>query len=130
MTLDDVFVEDQPKPNGPTLLLIDDERINLLTAQALLNAAGFEVVTVTSGEEALQVFPDQHFDGVITDIHMPIMDGFELARKLAALKDCPVPIAALTADPQISIQDSAISHVLSKPLDTSAVSAWLAKTNP
>ena len=47
-----------------------------------LTAAGFEVVTAVDGSEALQLARGQRFDAISTDVMMPKMDGYELARAL------------------------------------------------
>ena len=57
------------------------------------------VTAVSNGKEALQALSSAHFDGVLMDIHMPVMDGYTACRAIRsqpAYKD--LPIIALTAD--------------------------------
>src|ERR1051325_2438826 len=83
----------------PKRLLIVDDEPNLLRAlEAYLGAEGFEVTTARSGAEALVKLAQGLPDLVISDIRMPGMSGYELARQL---RDSPrtalVPIVFLTA---------------------------------
>jgi len=80
------------------LLVVDDE-VNLLRAvAAMLRAEGYEVTTARSGRDALTHVARSVPDLVVSDIRMPGMDGYQLAR---ALRDSPrtslVPIVFLTA---------------------------------
>jgi DNA-binding NarL/FixJ family response regulator len=83
----------------PKRLLIVDDEPNLLRAlEALLNAEGFEVTTARSGPDALVKLAQGVPDLIVSDIRMPGMSGYELARQL---RDSPrtalVPIIFLTA---------------------------------
>jgi CheY-like chemotaxis protein len=64
------------------ILLVDDARDSLYILTKLLEAIGQEVVSATSGAEALEVARDQRPEMVISDIAMADMDGYELARRL------------------------------------------------
>ncbi|HKE28406.1 MAG TPA: response regulator [Bryobacteraceae bacterium] len=61
------------------VLLVDDQRDNLLSASAVLESLGEEVVTAQSGREALLLLLDNDFAVILLDIMMPDMDGFETA---------------------------------------------------
>jgi CheY-like chemotaxis protein len=72
-------------PTGPsTILLADDEYAALEVLELLLRGEGFEVVTASDGQEALQVMASHTVDLVITDYKMPGMDGVELCARLQA----------------------------------------------
>ncbi len=64
------------------ILVVDDERGIRTLSSDLLRRAGYEVVTASSGPEALARFAESEFDIVLSDIKMPEMDGIELCHKL------------------------------------------------
>jgi len=75
------------KGAGETILVVDDEAIICQTTKALLEGNGYRVLTAFHGGEALELY-HAHKDEikvVLTDLMMPVMDGFELVRHLAGL---------------------------------------------
>ena len=78
-----------------TILLVDDEQ-GIRTVMGLsLRDAGYNVITVASGEEALQLFAERPIPIVITDIRMPGMNGLDAAREILT-KDPAARILFLT----------------------------------
>jgi CheY-like chemotaxis protein len=65
-----------------TILLVDDEQDSCLVYQIVLENAGFRCVSYTDSVKALQEFKPYFYDLVILDIKMPVLDGFELCRKI------------------------------------------------
>ena len=72
----------QPPPSGgkSVLLVVDDYPENLVTMRAVLQRQDWEIVTASSGMEALGLLLDVDVDIVLLDVQMPEMDGFEVAR--------------------------------------------------
>ena len=66
----------------PRVLCVDDEPVILQILRRLLEVQGFEPVTCGDPLAALSIFDEGSFDVVITDIHMPGMDGLALMRAL------------------------------------------------
>lgn len=80
------------------LLVVDDEPNLLRAIAAVLRGEGFEVSTVRSGREALVALAQSVPDLIVSDVRMPGMDGFQLARKLRSAPNFALlPIIFLTA---------------------------------
>lgn len=72
----------QPPQQQPTILVIEDERfISELYTRALTNA-GFKVVGITDGEQALHEAVNNHYDVILLDIMLPTMNGVDLLYKM------------------------------------------------
>lgn len=88
--------------NGPPLkiLLVEDNPINITLGVALLGKMGHEVVVVENGRECLAELEQGHFDLVLMDIQMPVMNGEDALREIR-LKEVGgaryQPVIALTA---------------------------------
>jgi len=64
------------------VLVVDDEPLVLLVTVAMLEDMGCQVVTAENGEDALETLSDdERIEVLITDVNMPGMDGYELARR-------------------------------------------------
>ena len=66
--------ESKPVPRA-RILVVDDDRIIAGLHAAVLELAGYEVVTSDNGEDALMQLAFDHFDLVLTDCNMPVLDG-------------------------------------------------------
>ena len=80
----------------PSILLIDDENDIVVTLKKGLELKGFEVDAFDASPQALQQFKPYRYDVVITEIHMPILNGFEVY-KLIRKQDEKVRIFFMTA---------------------------------
>jgi DNA-binding NtrC family response regulator len=76
----------------PTILVVDDEKMVRDITQAFLALNGYEVRTASDGREAFDMLLNNHYDVVITDLHMPLMGGIELLEKISQLKADTVTI--------------------------------------
>ena len=81
------------------VLAVDDHPANLKLVKILLEEAGLNVMTATSGQQAIDLCKQQPFDMVLMDIQMPGMNGVEATQQIRLLQLSPRPtIVALTAD--------------------------------
>ena len=80
------------------LLVVDDDRDNLLAFQAILEPLGQELMLAETGTEALRLCLDHNFAAILLDVRMPDMDGFETAEMIRSRKRSRhTPILFLTA---------------------------------
>lgn len=117
----------------PKVLLVDDQPPNLLALEAVLATHDHEVVSVSSGQEALKALLDaEDFAVIILDIQMPEMDGYETAAHIKRrTRTRDIPIIFLTAignDPEYSMRGYAAGAVdfIVKPFDPWALRAKVA----
>ncbi len=117
---------------GAKVLLIEDNEINRQVALELLTTHGLIVTIATNGQEGVEAVNTSEFDAVLTDIQMPVMDGYETAAKIR--KDprfAKLPIIAMTAHVMADELEKCISagmndHI-SKPIDPVALYSVLLK---
>ena len=113
------------KPSAPTILIAEDNDVNLKVLQHYL--ANFECrsLVAKNGKDAVKLFHRNDVDLVLMDIMMPVMDGLEAARKIRMLEkkrggDKRTPIVAITAHIKPADQHQCINagmnDYLSKPL--------------
>ncbi len=102
--IDDSLPGDRPPsvqhvPHRARILLVEDNPVNQLVAKGMLSKLGCEVVVSSHGAEALQQLERSHFDLVLMDCNMPVMDGYEATRLIRQKGKWPgLPIIALTAN--------------------------------
>ncbi|HYR09222.1 MAG TPA: response regulator [Longimicrobium sp.] len=111
------------------ILLVDDEDdIREVAQMSLEMTAGWDVVTASSGADALRMAAAERPDAILLDVMMPGMDGPATARALRAADDTAgIPIILLTAKVQAAdrkrFDDLGVSGVLSKPFDPMELAA-------
>jgi PAS domain S-box-containing protein len=118
--------------HGSKILLVEDNEINQELVLELLLMNGLEVKTATDGKEALSLLACEDFDGVLMDIQMPVMDGYEATRKIRE-QDCfkELPIIAMTANAMASDREKVLAvgmndHI-AKPINPDSMFFIMAK---
>jgi CheY-like chemotaxis protein len=81
----------------PCILVVDDEPDTLGLVQLTLETAGYRVIGVASGGEALLQAQQQAFDLILLDVMMPDLTGLEVYRRLQATLTTVPPVVFLTA---------------------------------
>ena len=126
-------IPDNPDARGLHILLAEDNPINMLLIRELLRRRGHIVTEVTNGNAAVQAMMESRFDLLLTDIHMPGMDGIEAARAIRAAEArsgaARTPIVALTADVlesgKHSCLEAGMDGFLTKPVDPAELEEML-----
>jgi class 3 adenylate cyclase/CheY-like chemotaxis protein len=112
----------------PRILIADDNPDNLDIFQTRLALHGYEILTATDGEEALEIARGKHPDLILLDIMMPKMDGIEVCRQLKADPSLPfMPIIMVTAKADskdiVAGLEAGGDDYLPKPVDQAALVA-------
>ena len=112
-----------PRTQQPTILVVDDEEFLRRLLARVLGAAGFDVVEAENGAAALRaaIGLDGALRLVVTDIHMPVMNGIEFAREFRPHHPT-VPVLFITGRDTGVTDDPAYfdGHLLRKPFRSEA----------
>jgi signal transduction histidine kinase len=121
---------------GLTVLVIDDALDSLELVQAVLAPSQARILTATGAQEALHLIALHRPDLIISDIGMPVIDGFDFIRKVRALPDrliASVPVIALTAfsrkEDEQKVLAAGFDEFLAKPLVPAALLQTVAAVN-
>ena len=112
---------EKPAPgflDGMTLLVVEDNPINIRVLELQLKNSGATIITAGNGREALRIMQEHTFNGIILDLHMPEMNGYETIPHIQRLQPDAF-IIVLTADimPEVfsRLEKLQIKHILAKP---------------
>ncbi len=112
-----------PASAGLEVLLAEDTLVNQVLISALLGKSGHRVTVVNNGQEAVNAARQGHYDLVLMDIQMPIMDGFAATAELRA-NGLQTPIIALSAHAISGFREECLAKgmngYLAKPIDRHA----------
>lgn len=112
----------QQRLDGLSLLVAEDNPINAKFISIILQRSGAKTVIANNGQVALNEFTTQHFDAILMDIHMPIMDGVVATKKIRELEGAGkrIPILGLTAikilNKKVEFKIAGLDDVLEKPV--------------
>lgn len=116
-----------------SILIVDDNLINLKLLRVLLAAEGYEVRTAAAAEQALTVLGELHPDLILMDIQLPGIDGLELTRRLKSdptTKD--IIILGLTAYAMKGDEERVLAAgcdgYIAKPIDTRTLPGVIAQS--
>ena len=123
MTSDSPSPEDgAPAPAAPLVLIVDDDERNRKLAQDVLRRSGFRTIEAADGRAAIALADDRQPDVVLLDLHLPDMEGRDVARALGEEeRTAHIPVVALTAlrypDGGARLLADGFSGYLEKPID-------------
>ena len=89
-------LHNQTRRTKKRILLVDDEPNLCMVYQIVLQDAGYECISYTDSVKALQEYRPTYYDLILLDIKMPVLNGFELCKKIIEL-DKTVHIIFITA---------------------------------
>ncbi|MEP6390343.1 MAG: ATP-binding protein [Halioglobus sp.] len=111
------------------ILVAEDSEVNQLIISAMLGKLGYRATLVSNGIEAIRACHADHYDVVLMDIQMPMMNGIEATLKIRASEIAQPTIIALTAnafdaDKELAME-SGMNGFLTKPIDLKSVASAL-----
>jgi CheY-like chemotaxis protein len=112
-----------PRPRDARILVVDDERVNVVLLERILEQDGYRnVKSVTDPSEAAALYDQFEPDLVLLDLHLPDMPGQEVLRRLRAEpRTAQVPVVILSADARPALIEQLLAEgvraFLTKPLD-------------
>ena len=113
------------KYEGASVLIVDDNLMNLKVAKGLLKPYNMDVDTAFSGQQCLDMVEDRVFDLILLDHMMPQMDGIETLEKLKEMKSFHTPVIALTANAMMGAkqmyEEYGFNGYLSKPIKVAEI---------
>jgi CheY-like chemotaxis protein len=102
---------------GKKVLIVDDNATNCFILKKNMQAWKFEATTLLSAFEALKMIGHTHFDLVITDRHMPEMDGADMAKKMKEINpDLPIILLSSVGDESTGQYGNLFGSILTKPV--------------
>jgi CheY-like chemotaxis protein len=98
------------------IMVVDDDEGILKSVGKMLTHLGHDVKTAHDGQEAIELMAKyRDVDCLITDIHMPGMDGYEVADRVRKLGKPDTPVIAITGDTESEIRSGSFNASLLKP---------------
>src|SRR5713101_3082030 len=82
----------------PTILIVENEVSNRILIERVLSTRGYRCLSASHGQEALNILDSEHVDLILTDLSMPVLDGYRTTQLIRARPTLAnVPIVAVTA---------------------------------
>ena len=103
-----------------TILIVDDSESIREVVSFTLDNAGYEVIVAVDGQDALKHFDGKNIDLLLTDLHMPVMNGIELIKEVRKIEAyARIPILFLTTESQrdkkVEAKDAGATGWIIKP---------------
>jgi putative two-component system response regulator len=114
-------------PLGARFLIVEDDGDNLRLLERMIRNLGYgEITTTTDPQEAIPLFEQVTPDIVLLDLHMPLLDGFQILEQIRArTPDVYLPVLVLTGDLSSEVKSRALAagatDFLTKPFDSTEV---------
>src|SRR5436305_8785235 len=101
------------------ILIVEDHAPTRMAMSRLIRQAGADVVTARDGEEGLGYLLTQRFDVLLTDLRMPVMDGFELVHHCMKLPEShrPQRVIAISGEYEAGVLQGHPIQLMPKPFD-------------
>jgi PAS domain S-box-containing protein len=118
--------------HNASVLLVEDNEVNQELAVDVLEKLGLSVSVAGNGQRALDMLEHHHFDLILMDCQMPVMDGFEATSRIRAqARFAHLPVLAMTANAMSGDRErclaAGMNDHISKPIDPDLLALTLAR---
>jgi len=125
--------DEEPQQNleGIRILLVEDNEMNREIAVEILGELGAEIDTAEDGMIAVERVNDSepgHYDIILMDVQMPVMDGYEATRRIRMQEErrgCRIPIVAMTAnafdEDRMAAREAGMDGYIAKPINVTNI---------
>ena len=119
-----------PASANALILIVEDNIVNQKVIKGLLQRKGYRMETAPDGSQALTMMDHYHFDAILMDVQMPVMDGLEATRRIRAMQRWrEIPIIAMTAHAMSGDRERCLAAgmdaYLSKPVNSAELFSLL-----
>jgi CheY-like chemotaxis protein len=95
---------------SPTILVVENEVSNRILIERVLSTRGYQCISASNGQEALDILDTRHVDLILTDLFMPVLDGYRATQLIRARPGMAnIPIVAVTAFAMHDENEAALS---------------------
>ena len=106
------------KSEKTRVLIVEDDNLFLWTLMHFLEKEGYEVVPAASGEKAYEMVQEGFFDIVISDFHLPGLNGKELIRRVKSIQPATKTVLITAYQPEeMGKEEGALNAYLNKPIE-------------
>lgn len=106
--------------HGKKVLMVEDNEINVMVGKQILEKANLNISVAYDGLQAVNMVKEKHFDLILMDIQMPVMDGYQASKEIRKFNKY-IPIIALSAsvfmEVKNKIKDCGMNGFIFKPFD-------------
>ncbi|CAN1184978.1 Probable histidine kinase 1 [Linum perenne] len=99
--------EAKPKPK---ILLVEDNKINVMVARSMMKQLGHDLFVVNNGVEAVKAIQREHYDLILMDVYMPVMDGLQATRIIRSYEETGSWDAAAQAGIELSATSDSLRN--------------------
>ena len=100
------------------ILIVDDEEVIRELLTAFLEMEGYETCTASNGKEGLQQFHETQPNLIVSDVMMPVMDGYEFCRRMREISDVPIIMITGMGRPPGDVSSLNLADVfMDKPIE-------------
>lgn len=115
------------------ILIVEDEELNRMVVEEMVTMLypDFHMIMANNGAEALEILEKERADIILSDINMPVMNGYEFVKEVKNTRKLDIPMIAITAAALMGerekLLESGYDDYVSKPIEFDALKTALSR---